>query len=175
MLLTVLGTLSACAESAADGPVATAVPFIAMQSDFESFRTWRRWELPDIGLEHGHARGGPSHLYVNSEPTPWGQPLPVGTILLKTVERPAEWELHAMVKRGGDFNAGGAVGWEYVDLRLTDSGSPAIVWRGEGNAADPGGYGRLLDGTPIGCNDCHAQMRAADYAFSRSMFSGDPL
>lgn len=161
-------------EEAPSGP---RDPFVAMQSDFDGFRGWTRYELPDIGLQHGHARGAPSHLYVNLAPEavpPFAEPLPLGTVLLKTVERSEAdggWEIHAMVKRGGDFNARGAVGWEYLDLELTAGGAPAIVWRGEGSASNPGGYGRRLDGTPIACNDCHAMMRRSDHAFTRSMWS----
>ncbi len=35
-----------------------------------------------------------------------------------------------MVKRGGGFNAEGAVGWEWFELTERDDESVAIKWRG---------------------------------------------
>lgn len=148
-------------------------PFIAMQSDFADLFEWPRWQVPDIGSTHGHQRGEPSYIYVKGEIPEWGEPLALGTIIAKTVERgePGEWEIHAMVKRGGGFNAGGCVEWEWFDLRLNENRVPVVIWRGEGNEANPGGYGRRLDGTPIGCNDCHAQVPHTDYTFARALFT----
>lgn len=150
-------------------------PFIAMQSDFADMFEWPRWQVPDIGSTHGHRRGEPSFIYVQGEIPAWGEPMPIGTIIAKTVEvgEPTEWEVHAMVKRGGDFNEDGCAQWEWLDLRLNADRVPVITWRGEGNSANPGGYGRRLDGTPIGCNDCHAQVPHTDYTFARALYSPD--
>jgi len=147
-----------------------------MQADFTDVLSWRRWELPNIGQSaEGHQRGGPSWLYLNRGAPAYDEPMKPGTVLVKVVELgdgPEDWELHAMVKRGGEFNERGATGWEYFDLVVQDD-VPVITWRGEGNAANPGGYGRALGGAAIGCNDCHALVGAGDYAFSRALFSQD--
>lgn len=177
--LLLLGALAfGCGSAPAVEPAAKTVrdPFIAMQSDFLAMFAWQQWEVPDIGSNFGHRRGGPSHLYVNRPVPEFHEPMPVGTILIKTVEigdDPRDWDVHAMVKRGGDFNARGAPGWEYLELGLTEDEEPIILWRGEGDARNPGGYGRRLDGTPVGCNECHGAVEAGDHAFSRALFSPD--
>ncbi|MEM9066862.1 MAG: hypothetical protein AAGE52_00110 [Myxococcota bacterium] len=147
-------------------------PFIAMQADFADLLRWPRWEVPDIGSTHGHQRGSPSYIYVHGEIPVWGEPMPIGTILAKSVQvgEPTEWEIHAMVKRGGDFNVDGCAQWEWFDLRLNEDQVPEIIWRGEGNAANPGGYGRRPDGTPISCNECHSQVPHTDFAFGRALY-----
>ena len=174
--LTLAALLAACTT---DAPPASATktvrdPFIALQSDFADFESWRSWEVPDVGSNFGHRRGGPSHLYVNRAVPAFHEPMPVGTILIKTVEvgeDPTGWDIHGMVKRGGDFNPAGAVGWEYFELGFTEEREPVVLWRGEGDAQNPGGYGRLLDGTPVGCNECHGVASAGDHAFARALFS----
>lgn len=174
-----LGALAAHGCGSVEVPPAEKTvrdPFIAMQSDFIAMFGWHHWDLPDVMNSFGHRRGGESHLYVNRPVPPVDQPLPVGTILIKLVELgddPRDWDVHAMAKRGGDFNAAGAPGWEYLELGLTEDREPIILWRGEGDARNPGGYGNSPDGTPIGCNQCHGAVVTGDHAFSRALFSPD--
>ena len=160
----------AVAPAASSAPPQVGEPFIAMNRDLRDFRSWARWRIPDIGVRTGHDVGDPRFVYVNRAPTDTYGALPIGTIVVKTLERGAfaEWEVHAMVKRGGGYNTGGADGWEWMDLRLSDAGAAAITWRGEGTAEDSGSYGPDVDrGGEIGCNSCHQMMRASDQIFVR--------
>lgn len=143
-------------------------PFLAMERDFADFRTWPRWEIPDIGMVSGHEPGEPRYVYVRGVVPKAGRRFAVGTILVKSLERgpPERWELHAMVKRGGGYNAGGAEGWEWFDLAWR-GGRPVVTWRGLGTEEDHGGYGpNADDGTPIGCNGCHALVASTDHVFT---------
>jgi len=148
-------------------------PFIALGTDFEDFREWPRWEIPDIGTSSGHDPGEPRFIYVRDPAPAWGDPFPVGAMIVKTLEvgAPPEWEIHAMAKRGGEYNAEGARGWEWFDLGLSADGRPIILWRGEGTAADPGGYVTV---EATGCNACHAVVAGSDYVFTRAVFTPDP-
>jgi hypothetical protein len=72
-----------------------------------------------------------------------------------------------MAKRGGGYNADGAVGWEWFDLVFAEDGlTPVIDWRG---IEPPSGTGYLCwmeDGdTAIiaDCNGCHVGSSANDY------------
>jgi hypothetical protein len=147
-------------------------PFIALGGDFADFRSWPRWEIPDIGTTSGHDPGEPRFLYVRDPVPTWGDPFPVGAIIVKTLEIGAEteWEVHAMVKRGGDYNVDGALGWEWFDLAIDPEAGPFIAWRGEGSAADPGGY---VSVEATGCNGCHAVVASTDYVFTRAVFTPD--
>jgi hypothetical protein len=76
-----------------------------------------------------------------------------------------------MAKRGGDYNAEGALGWEWFDLDLTESGGVAVDWRGpvppEGR-----GYECALGEDDAGsegvgdCNTCHGAAEANDFVLS---------
>jgi hypothetical protein len=175
--LTLALAIQACAiELDRDGraPGAVAEPYIAVGRDFEDFMTWDVYEIPDTGLRSGHGSLPPSFLYLRGvRDVPFGEPLPVGTTIVRTRElgTPTEWTVHAMVKRGGGYNPDGATGWEWFDLALDPSGRPFITWRGAGDAADPGSYGPDVDGHPIGCNDCHALLPGNDFVFTRGLIS----
>jgi hypothetical protein len=93
-------------------------------------------------------------------------------MIIKTLERgpESEWEVHAMVKRGGGYNLDGALGWEWFDLAIDPEAGPFIVWRGEGSAADPGGYVTV---EAMGCNGCHSTVASTDYVFTRAVFTPD--
>lgn len=161
--------LGGCAMDVAPVEPGPRDPFIALASDFDGFAAWSRTEIPDIGTMTGHAPGTPRVIYVNAPIPPLGEPFAVGTILVKTLEAgaPSAWEVHAMVKRGGDF-APAAGGWEWFDLALDDAQVVAIGWRGEGSARDPGGY-LASDGGVVPCAECHGVVgTSADYVFTRS-------
>ena len=117
------------------------------------------------------AEPGPTFVYAR-EILPTGVArMPVGTMLLKTIENgpPTDWFVHAMVKRSGDFNPGGTVGWEFFELALTDDLEPVILWRGEG---PPSGHGYAAAGVPdpeaipLVCNDCHSAAWMTDGVLS---------
>src|SRR5262245_47396147 len=87
--------------------------FIALQDDFATFESWRRYDLGDMPIE-GHP-AGPRFAYLNQLPKKGAQEYPVGTIIVKAVEleEVVAWDVFAMVKRGGNFNAEGALNWEF--------------------------------------------------------------
>jgi hypothetical protein len=141
-------------------------PFIALASDFATFESWPSVEVEPFDIAGGH-RVGPTRVYLDGDLPPEGERFAVGTILIKTVEDgpPETWEVHAMAKRGGEYNIGGAVGWEYFDIVLTAEGEPLINWRGEGDPGDPGNYVNDA-GEIIACNDCHLFATSRDHVFS---------
>lgn len=144
-------------------PGGGAETFIALQSDFASFRSWEA--LPVATADTGHS-DGERIVYLNEPPT--AVPFPVGTILVKTIDG---LDIHAMAKRGGDFNADGAAGWEWFELVLVDD-VPVIKWRGE-TAPEGETYGQLPGqtgdtGDTINgdCNVCHGAAASNDYVMS---------
>jgi hypothetical protein len=163
----VFAVFALIAAAACDGDDASGGEFVALQRDFDGFGAW------DVAWT-GSGEKGPAHraggrtVRVNREPATLEAPVPVGTIVVKTVEDPEFGEIvqiHAMAKRGGDYNPEGVVGWEWFDLELDDDGHPVIIWRGP---KPPNGecYGCAPGTDPVeaamlgDCNNCHAE--AAD-------------
>ncbi len=156
------------------GPV-----FIALDSDFATFESWPMTALGSEPLA-GHPTG-PRFGYLN-HPAPKGaKQYPVGTIIVKAIEQPGSpdtsWEIFAMAKRGGDFNAGGATNWEFFRLKIVD-GKPHIVTRGL-TAADPddggAGYFDQLGNDFVDlCNSCHGTQASAatDHVLSPALQLG---
>ena len=141
--------------------------FIAMERDFQEFRSWGSLALPEAeaqGLTH---RAGPGRVYANALPPVARPDFPVGTVLVKETvpDRLGRVRLLAMVKRGGGFNARGARGWEWFELEERSDHRVGIVWRGLGA---PGGeeYGGDPDGT---CNSCHGSGGAHDFVRSAAL------
>jgi hypothetical protein len=145
--------------------------FVAMASDFEDFERWPRFELdpPDPRLGEG-ARS----VYVNALPPRGSTAFPQCTMIVKVGESspdPTTWLMVGMAKRGGGYNADGAVGWEWFDLDLSEDGVPLVDWRGpvppEGR-----GYECALGEDDAGaegvgdCNTCHAGARDNDFVLS---------
>lgn len=164
VVLLALGATLGCAEPGESGEL------VATEEDFASFRDWPAFDLPEESLTESHANG-PRRLYYSDVPDSPEAPFPVGTILVKTVENgaPTEWEIHAMVKRGGGFNEAGAQGWEFFDLDIDASGVVRIEWRGDG--PPPGSLGYPGAGEGAGqCNGCHWVVPERDYVFLRAMF-----
>ena len=163
-LLIAAGCLAGCLDhrlapddEAAGGVDASGV-FIALQTDFAHFEDWMPFET-EVMAEHGSASGTITE-YLNKMPEADSSEFPVGTIIVKTVETkdgPSK-EIHAMVKRGGDFNKRGALGWEFFELQKNSKGTPVIAWRG---TAPPNGerYKNLLNPDAntmeADCNGCH--------------------
>ena len=94
---------------------------------------------------------GPRTQYINQLPPHGAKTFPVGTMIVEARESGAMLIL-AEVKRGGNFNAAGAVDWEWFQLS-EDPASKAVsvVWRG---TAPPSGtsYGPQ---TGPDCSGCH--------------------
>jgi hypothetical protein len=155
--------ISACAFAAACGagapddaapPADTGPCFVAFGTQIEGFRTWTSaaYDFDGVLVPGGHVVGRRIE-YLNKTPPHGSTTFPVGTIFVKEIglDYPQSYHLFAMVKRGCGYNASGAVGWEWMELKEVATGV-AIEWRGVGppNTAD-GGY--LGAGT---CNFCHA-------------------
>ncbi len=135
---------------------ATADTFVAFSADFEGFEQWAHF--PANGGDGGAM--DPVHTdptlveYVNHLAPDDATAFPVGTIIVKegSAGDPATRQFFAMVKRGGDYNSGGALGWEWFELQhATAPGAITIVWRGYGPPE-----GEIYGGNAkAGCNECH--------------------
>jgi hypothetical protein len=145
---------SAPAEEAVQ-PVDTGPCFIAFSDRFDGFRSWlsAKYDVEMMGPEANHING-PRIEYINAKPPHGQKTFPVGTIIVKEMglTDPENYHLFAMVKRGCGYNASGALGWEWMELREVGRGV-AILWRGVG---PPGtGTSSYLGSTT--CNMCHAE------------------
>jgi len=127
--------------------------FIALERDFADFRSWGSLPLTALPARGNTHAEGQHRVFINALPPAGTAPFPVGTLIVKEVHAPEpdQNRLFAMAKRGADFNAQGARGWEWFELVERPDGSPGILWRGidapsgEQYSADPHGT----------CNNCH--------------------
>jgi hypothetical protein len=164
-LLLVSGTLSVCACSK-PAPKRHALEerdvFIALERDFQNFRSWGSIELDAREAGETHP-AGPQRTYVNALPPADASEFPVGTMFVKdAVPEGGERKLFGMVKRGADYNAKGARGWEWFELHERADESVAIKWRGLGAPA-----GEAYGGDPSGtCNTCHQRAFKNDFVRS---------
>ncbi len=152
--------------SAACGGGGTSQPppgtFIALQRDFLDFEQWEAFGPPKASTGSTHL-AGPFTVYLKARPPKGSTAFPVGTVIVKSAfptELAGEEKLFAMAKRGGDFNADGAAGWEWFEL-VRSKGVPVILWRGIG--APAGEHYSQVDGT---CNDCHRGSLGNDFVNS---------
>jgi len=147
---------------------------IALDSDFAPYASWPSTYLGDQPVA-GHPVG-PRTGFVNMKAPPGATKYPVGTIIVKEIQTmnstdKTMWDLFAMVKRGGGFDQGGALDWEFFILRLTADGVPVIVDRGsnpsDAASADGGadhGYGDSTAGG-VTCNACHGALGADQHDY----------
>lgn len=152
--------LSACLDNDLPPPdeQPEAKSFLAQQGDFADFREWMSFKLGSTDSHAGVA--GDVVMYVNRLPKSGAKTFPVGTMIAKTVRDASSGALtiHAMAKRGGNFNAQGALGWEFFELQINKQDVAVMIWRG---ANPPTGESyQLLPGVDTGdmevqCNDCH--------------------
>jgi hypothetical protein len=161
-----LFALAACGGGSGDGtaPGGELGFFIAYAPDFELFRSWEAFHLPDSSAQDPVHLAGPKTDYLNKRPPPGSSEFPVGTIIVKEIEvGPMEdRQVFAMVKRGGGYNAAGAPGWEWFELANNPNGSlNSIKWHGLGPPA-----GEMYGGDPNGCVGCHAAGKTNDYVQS---------
>jgi hypothetical protein len=149
-LAIVLVACSASPEEAAQPQPTSSVrdPFVAFSDDFKGFHAWEKMFIPAGELDDP-IHGGNRSIYVNKRPAKGSKEFPVGTIIVKQMQDPGG-QTFAMVKRGGGFNADGAVGWEWFRL-VEQSGGVWIAWRGVG-PPDGETYGGASGGV---CNGCH--------------------
>lgn len=135
--------------------------FVAFGREFENFRKWEKFPLPEDPEGAVVHLAGKRTEYLNKRPPPGATTFPTGTIIVKEMDGDLETrQIFAMVKRGGDFNPTGAKGWEWFELtNKADGIGVNIVWRGVG-PPDGERYG----GAPTGaCNVCHAGSKSNDY------------
>lgn len=143
-----------------EAPDAGAGSFIAFSQDFEGFTTWASSTLPDAGPDVHTA--GPRTVYLNARPPPGSTAFPKGTIIVKKMP----FNTFAMVKRGGGYNASGALEWEWFEL-VESQGSVAIKWRGLGPPA-----GEMYGKSGQTCNQCHAGGAANDFVLTPALQLG---
>jgi hypothetical protein len=170
LLLGPMLLLGACLDHDLGGEDAPGALFIALQRDFGPMLSWSEYPAGVEPLE-GHPPGS-RVLHVNHLPDPGSSTFPVGTVIAKSVQEGprSQWLIHAMVKRGGDYNRLGARGWEWFELQLNDDDVPIIIWRGE---TPPNGerYGCLTgdcEDAPD-CNQCHQDAIGNDFVMSSAL------
>ena len=131
--------------------------YIALQSDFAPFESWKKIPLGNAPLA-GHPAGNRA-AYINKPVPAAGAKYPVGTIVIKTVEAGAavtNWDLFGMTKRGGGFNSAGARDWEFFILKMTAERVPVILSHGfSPSDGDGGAYPGNMDAGGVTCNSCH--------------------
>jgi len=170
------------------GPAAAPEQFVAFASDFAGYHDWASAPatpapglpaVPGDGVsvadasagDAGAADGGVHHrpltVYWNHAPSSGSATFPVGTIIVKETDEgdPTQRQVFAMVKRGANFNASGAVGWEWFELANTTAETVIIKWHGYGPTGTTDTYG----GNPHVCNDCHGLARPNDYVWSSAV------
>jgi hypothetical protein len=152
-------------EEGGPGPAPAPTPgsFIAFQRDFQGFASWPSIELPGNnvigdGTIHG---SGKRTVYINRMPAPGSVAFETGTMIVKTME---SGEIFGRVKRGGEYNRSGNVGWEWFELQQQGADS-VIVWRG---ITPPAGfcYGGIVGGA---CNECHRVFAHNDFVATRAL------
>lgn len=162
-----LGGIGGCAGAADSGGAdrgCAPEPFIAFTRDFEDLRAW-----PQVALSGpanaAHASGGALYASVLGLDADGG--LCAGSALVR--EQPANAagpaSLHGMVKRGGGFNAEGAVGWEWFGFGESADGEPVVLWRGD-EAPSEVGYNNGVELIEADCNGCHQAGAAFDFLMS---------
>jgi hypothetical protein len=164
LLAPVLATCNSARSESAPPPLRS---FLALERDFQGFRGWTAIDLPERGPQGITHVAGKRREYVNRRPPSGLSAFPVGTILVKELlsDAPEGHQIFAMVKRGGSYNAVGAPGWEWFELRERDDKSVGIVWRGL-SAPDGESYG----GDPLGtCSNCHQMAKKNDFVRATSL------
>src|SRR4051794_5627134 len=82
----VLAALGSGCGHADDVPPDTTSTFIAFASDFQGFRGWEAFHLPDAPAQGSFHVAGPRTIYLNLRPPHGSREFPVGTVLVKEVE-----------------------------------------------------------------------------------------
>lgn len=138
----------------------TEIQFIPNASNFQDFQTW------PVAVHRTDMSGRPMSLYANQAVPSEGYEFEKGTIFVKTVEIGSgisDWEVHAMVKRGGNYGQHGAPGWEFLNLRALDTGAVVILDRGDGTGLSHYSDPTEMTGSDSVCLDCHGDAGDNDY------------
>jgi hypothetical protein len=156
------------ALGAACGPGGQALPlptdgmFVATQANFQSYASWPSFTYTAPNPIGGVHTAGVRTEYINAMPAHGAAAFPVGTIIVKHIAATDvdPEQIFAMVKRGGGFNADGAEGWEWFELK--ENGTVLILWRGV--QAPPGEQYSSTEASS--CNGCHVGARTNDFVQS---------
>lgn len=182
MSLLVIGAVACGGGKKASTTTDDGPEFVAQNSDFAGFLGWFHGVLPPNQLSGIVYPPGTQVGFVNQRTS--DSTYPKGTIVIKAIENPARdatnWEVFAFAKRGGDYNAAGAVGWEFFLLRVDHDGNPYITSRGLAPNVDgfDMGTGSYSPGGAAGsCNICHGLQDYAksDHIISELMAPGSKL
>lgn len=144
--------VAACSAASGDLAPAPETCFLAFDAQFAGYTSWTSYAYDADASTAGNVHfSGPRVEYIEPLPPHGSTAFPVGTLIVKYISgiNQDSHRVFAMAKRGCDFNAGGAKGWEFFEL--TDTSPPTILWRG---TAPPAGESYF--GDPSGCNTCHA-------------------
>ncbi|HWE28365.1 MAG TPA: hypothetical protein VHB97_10205 [Polyangia bacterium] len=158
--------------------------FMAEDSDFADWQSWFGGVLAPNLLDGDVYPPGTRWGYVNHRVPPGTSVYPEGTVLIKLIESPKDdptlWHAFGFAKRGGGYNAAGAVGWEFFLLRLDAAGTPTIQSRGiapafDGFDMDSGSY--TPGGSAGSCNICHQlpAFKPTDYIIDALLAPGSTL
>src|SRR5882672_6275412 len=88
--------------------------FLAFTTTFAPFRTWVSFHS-DGPVDDGTFTPdvlGPRTQYINTVPPHGATEFPIGTVIVEARENGSN-KIFGAVKRGGNFNATGAVNWEW--------------------------------------------------------------
>jgi hypothetical protein len=150
-LLFTLALASACSSSAAVGEDEPGT-FLAINSSFQGFHTWEAFTASSEAIANSPHTAGLRTVYLNRRSPAGSTEYPVETIIVKELLKDdSTTDVVARVKRGGTFNASGAVGWEWFELRNVDADNAQIVWRGIAPKAGESYFANFTGG----CNACH--------------------
>jgi hypothetical protein len=178
-LLAAIAALAGGCSGAPQAGGADGGPFIAFAGDFKGFHDWPNQaeatpaaELPPVDAGaltgDGGIHAGPQREYWNRNPPAGSSSFPIGTMIVKETEEadPTARHVFAMAKRGAGFNAAGAAGWEFYELKNSPDGSVSVQWQGYGPTS---GSTDVYGGDPNVCNDCHGLARANDFVFGAAL------
>lgn len=153
----------------------TTGTYLPKPSDFAGFHEWDSFPNDAVaGAPKHDATLGPMTVYINKLPEPGSSEFPVGTLIVKETQEDdvTARRVFARAKRGGKYNASGAVGWEWFELKNNANGTVFQRWRGLGppppgeEDSCTGGYGGDSKG---GCNACHMPVRDNDFVWTTGL------
>jgi len=166
-------TLAALSSAACPAPGQAPGDFIALATDLDGYHSWQSYDAGNMVVDQVHSDGFRTDYIACTQQPGFNCHLPrhgdtaftEGIVIIKEVQMTdgGAPEIFAMAKRGGGFNDGGAVNWEWFDL--VDAGPPGdnvtIVWRGDGPP-----QGSTYGASHEACNECHSLSQANDFVAS---------
>jgi hypothetical protein len=175
--LVAFGCATASTPSAATCMAAGPLPdvpdggeFVAYENSFDGFHCWNdasATAMDDDDAGDGLHGVGPLQVYWNQNPPHGSTDFPVGTIIVKESQQAdvTQRVTFAMVKRGGGFNSGGAVDWEWYSLQDHTDGSVNFLWSGLAALSM-----ETYANQPIGdCNGCHSVAEMNDFVWDSAL------